>query len=93
MKRQTTPAELAFGAAVLAMALGAYVALALAEKPTGELVTMIGPILAALFIVRRVDARTDEQNRAINRVEKQTNGQLDQRIKDNVRAVLEERDP
>lgn len=73
---------------VYALALLALVVLEVAGRDTTALLSLVGPVIAALFIAGHVDRVTGEQNEAIGRIERQTNGVLDQRIKDGTAEAI-----
>lgn len=75
----------------------ALVVLHLTEHSAGttDVITLAGPVVAALFLASRLDARHEEtkqhltrQEETLNKVNEQTNGILDQRIRDGVRDGL-----
>lgn len=77
--------------------LGVVLALDLAGHPDDVpgILALGGPIVAALFVAAKVDAvtlgqnaRLDQHSQQLATITKQTNGVLDQRIRDGVTAVL-----
>lgn len=72
--------------------LAGYVALALQEKATAEYVTLVGPVIAALFVVSHLDRRSDQQDQVLGQIHEQTNGVLTKRIEEAVTAVLDRRE-
>lgn len=82
----------ALAATVFVVSVVALVILELNGRPTANLMTLVTPVVAALFVVDTINRRTAEQNQAISKIQEQTNGVLDQRIKDGVLAALNARD-
>lgn len=76
--------------------LAAYVALTLAGQDATGLVSVVVTLLGVTGLGAHVEHRTQQQNRTIAKIDKQTNGVLDRRIHDGtkaaVEAVLAERD-
>lgn len=105
---RTPPWTLLAGMVLLALGVGAYLTLVLTghEAATDKLLTFIGPSVAALIVVghqQRQQAETNttleaaheklEQNtQALAVITSQTNGVLDQRIKDRTTDALREYD-
>lgn len=79
-------------AVIYVTSLAGYVTLALQGKATAEYVTLVGPVIAALFVVGHMDKRSDRQDEVLGQIKENTNGVLDKRIKDGVRAALAERE-
>ncbi len=79
------------GLIIFVTSVAGYVVLTLQHADTSGLVTLVGPILAGAYAVRAVNRRADEQNYVIGQIHENTNGVLDDRIKNGVRAVLDER--
>jgi hypothetical protein len=75
---------------VFVVSVGALVTLELANRPTTTVMALVGPVVAALFIAGHVNRVTDEQNHTLTKIEKQTNGVLDDRIKTQTKAALVE---
>lgn len=73
-----------FGVFVASMA--GYITLAIWGEPTAEYVTLIGPVLAVVILQSRLGGKVDE-------IYENTNGKLDRRIQNAVRAALDERQP
>lgn len=73
---------------VFALVVGGFVVLTLKGEDTSTFIGLVSPILAAVFIVNHLG----QQDKALHRIEKQTNGVLDERIKEGVKKALEERD-
>lgn len=87
-ERQSGREVTALAGGVFLVSITALVILQLQGKDPTILVSIVGPVLAALFVVGHVDRRTDEQNVKIDRIEEQTNGVLVGRIRSGVRAEL-----
>lgn len=66
--------------AIFGISVTGFVALSIAGVATVEYVALVGPILAALFLVPK-----------LGKIEHNTNGALTQRIKDAVQEALDER--
>lgn len=73
---------------VFAICVAGYVALALKGAITAEYVTLIGPVLAVVIL----KSHLGQQDETLGKIQEQTNGVLDQRIKDGVKAALAERE-
>lgn len=73
---------------VFVTSLAGYVALALQGKATAEYVTLVGPVIAALFVVSHLDRRSDRQDQVLSEIHEQTNGVLTKRIEEAVTAAL-----
>jgi hypothetical protein len=77
-------------------ALAAVVVLLLKGQDVGPLLAILAPVLGSLFVVGKVDARSDAQDSLITTIHENTNGRLTQRIREEstaaIRAVLAERD-
>lgn len=78
----------ALAALVFVVSVAALVALEVMERPTANLMTLVAPVVAALFVAGHVNAVTAEQNKTINKIEQQTNGVLDERIRAQTKAAL-----
>lgn len=81
---------------VLALILGGFVMLTLKDKDVTVFVSVVTPILAAVFVVGEVSRRSDKQDEALAQITHQTNGVLTQRINDavaeGVKQALTERE-
>lgn len=77
---------------VLTMVLGFFVVLTLKDKDVTVFVSVVTPILAAVFVVGEVSRRSDKQDEALAQITHQTNGVLTERINqavaDGVKAAL-----
>lgn len=78
------------GVVVFVASLGALVFLQAKGLGTAELIALAGPVVAALLVTGHVSRVTGEQNQQIERIERQTNGVLDERIKRQTIAALVE---
>lgn len=74
--------------AALAVIVAGFVVLALKGLDTGAFLGLVGPVVSGLFVVGQVNARSDAQDQALTTITRQTNGVLDQRIRDGVTAAL-----
>lgn len=88
MKASTT--TLTAGVIVFVVTATAFVVLQVTEHPTDKLLTLAGPVVAALLITGRVDRHAADQERTLGKIEAQTNGVLDQRIREGARAALDD---
>lgn len=79
MSRLGTPALIAGTLLALAL-LGAYVALVLNGHDASGLVQAVVTLLGVLGLGAHVEHRTRQQNATIAKIDRQTNGVLDQRI-------------
>jgi hypothetical protein len=77
---------------VFVTSLAGYVTLAWQERATAEYVTLVGPVIAALFVVGHLDRRSDQQDQVLGQIQEQTNGVLDKRIEDGVLKALAKRE-
>jgi hypothetical protein len=86
-----------------AMTIGGFVVLTLKDADTTGFVTLVAPILGAVFVINHLNVRSDkqdeklaEQDEALAKITHQTNGVLTQRINDavaeGVKAALTERE-
>lgn len=85
------------GVVVFALTIGALVTLTLAGHDTTPLLTLAGPVVAALLVTGHLNRVTGQQNRQLQRtaagveeVRKQTNGVLDRRIREQTTAALQD---
>lgn len=74
------------------LVIAGFVALTLKGSDTGSYVAMVAPVLGAVFVINHLDQRSDKQDEKLDTITKQTNGVLDQRIKEGVKAALAERE-
>jgi hypothetical protein len=77
--------------AVLIAVLGGFVLLTVRGQDTGTYVTLVTPVLAAVFLAARLDQRTDAQDAVLAKISHQTNGVLTERIQNAVHAALDAR--
>jgi hypothetical protein len=68
--------------------LAAYVALTLAGQDATGLVSVVVTLLGVTGLGAHIEARTQQQNRTIAKIDKQTNGVLDRRIHDGTKAAV-----
>ena len=80
--------QLAAGVAVFLALLAAFVLLTLNHMDTAGLVALGAPVVGALLVTGHVSKVTSEQNATIAKIDKQTNGVMDARIRDGVQTVL-----
>lgn len=73
---------------VFTVCVAGYVPLALAGRATAEYVTLIGPVLAVVILKTHLG----QQDETLTKIQEQTNGVLDRRIKDGVLRALAERE-
>ncbi len=85
----STPTLLA-GVVVFITTAAAFVVLQVTGHPTDKLLTLAGPVVAALLITGRVDKHADDQEHVLTKIQQQTNGVLDKRIKNGAKAALRE---
>lgn len=62
------------------------------DHASETLVGLVVPILTALFILDRVDARSDSQDEALSRIDHATNGLLTSRLDDAVQPLHDKLD-
>lgn len=70
--------------------LGAYVALTLAGHDASGLFPAVVSLLAAGGVSAHVEKRTRAQDAVIEKIDRQTNGVLDGRIRDGATAAVED---
>ena len=87
--RSTTPVLILSGL-VFVVSITAYVVLELYGGDTGGVLTLAGPILAALFVTGTLGREQARIHEKVERVEKQTNGVLDARIREQTAAAIRE---
>lgn len=82
------------GVVVLALALGSILALEVTGRSGGveSVMFLVGPVVAALIVNAHTNTKTEEQNATLSTIAGRLNGELDQRIRSNVAAVLAEMD-
>lgn len=73
---------------VFTVCVAGYVPLAMLGKATAEYVTLIGPVLAVVILKTHLG----QQDETLTKIQEQTNGVLDARIKNGVAAALAERE-
>lgn len=78
----------ALAAVVFVITIAAYVVLEVRGRDTSGLIALVTPVLASLYVVARVERRTDAQDSALSRIEAQTNGVLDERIREGTKAAF-----
>ena len=79
------------GVIIYTATLAALVVLTLRHEDTEAVMVLAGPVVAALLVSGQIGVRADRHDDALDRISRQTNGVLDQRIRDGVRAVLDDR--
>lgn len=72
---------------VFALVVAGFVVLTLKGSDTSAFIGLVTPILAAVFVVQHLG----QQDKVLRQISAQTNGVLDQRIKDGVKAALAEK--
>jgi hypothetical protein len=77
--------------ALLAVIAG-FVVLTMRGSETATYVSLTGPILGAMFVANKLDARSDAQDTVLTKISEQTNGVLTKRIQTAVHAALDARD-
>ncbi|MEU3522320.1 hypothetical protein AB0E62_00330 [Streptomyces sp. NPDC038707] len=75
-----------------ALVIAGFVVLTLKGSDTGGFVALVAPILGAVFVIQHLDHRSDRQDEKLDRITHQTNGVLDEKIKNGVKAALAERE-
>lgn len=68
--------------------LAAYVALALTGHDTAGLVNALVTLAGVTGLAAHIEHRTQQQNRTIAKIDKQTNGVLDTRIREGTKAAV-----
>lgn len=74
------------------LVIAGFVVLTLKGSDTSAYIGVVTPILAAVFVVNHVNARSDQQDQALQQITHQTNGVLTERIQDAVKKALAERE-
>lgn len=87
---KTSTATLVVGTIVFVVTVAAVVVLQVTAHPTDQLLTLAGPVVAALLITGRIDHHADTEQTKLDRITAQTNGVLDQRIKSGTTAALKD---
>lgn len=72
---------------VFIVSVAALVALEAMERSTTNLMALVGPVVAGLLVGGHVSNLTSQQNRSIQKIEAQTNGVLDARIRTQGKAA------
>lgn len=72
-----------------ALAVVGFVLLTIEGQDTASFLGMVTPILAAVFVISRLDQRSDAQDQTLAKISHQTNGVLTERIRKAVGAELE----
>ena len=85
-----------FQLAVFGLVVAGFVVLTLKDKDVTVFVSVVTPILAAVFVVNEVGRRSDKQDEALAQITHQTNGVLTERINtavaEGVKAALTQRE-
>ncbi len=68
----------------LILVIGGFVVLTLKDKDVSSFIGLVTPVLAALFVVGRLN----EQDHVLNKISEQTNGVLAKKIEDAVANAL-----
>lgn len=78
------------GVIIVLATLGAYITLTLTGygADTTELLAFITPVVAALLIIRKVDSGQGRQEQVLQTIQRQTNGELDRRVREGTLASL-----
>lgn len=78
------------GTVIVLATLAAYIILTLYGygDSTTQLLGFITPVVAALLILRKVDNTRTQQQETLAKIERQTNGELDRRIREGVTDAL-----
>lgn len=94
MSNKDDTARLIIGLAALmfTVTVAAFVILATTGRSTGTLERLAGPLLTAVIVTGVVGASHKSQEGRLDKIQHQTNGQMDKRIRDGVNAVLDERE-
>lgn len=79
-------AAIVLAGVVFVVSVIAFVALEIAGRNTDNLMVLVGPAIGALI----VSGQLVGQNKALDKIERQTNGVMDGRIEAGVRKVLTE---
>ena len=87
--------QAATGLVVYVTAVIAIVVLAIAghDDNITDVITLAGPVVAALLVIGRISTTHAETSSVLAKINEQTNGILDQRIAEGVRATLEQHAP
>lgn len=76
------------GATVYISTLVAIVVLLIFDKPVDDLMLLAGPVVGALLVNSRIASTHADTAQTLAKIDRQTNGILDQRIVDGVRTAL-----
>lgn len=76
------------GVVVYVATIAALVVLLMQDRPVDEVMLLAGPVVGALLVSGSVGARLDPVAARVAKIDEQTNGILDQRIAEGVRAAL-----
>ncbi|MFF4019986.1 hypothetical protein [Streptomyces sp. NPDC001843] len=77
---------------IASLVIAGFVVLTLKGSDTNSFVALVAPILGAVFVINHLDHRSDRQDEALATITRQTNGVLDERIKEGVKQALAERE-
>ncbi|WP_129286721.1 hypothetical protein [Streptomyces sp. GZWMJZ-114] len=77
--------------AVFAACVVGFVVLSVTGKETGDFLSFVTPVLAAVFLSARLESRSDRQDETLAKISHQTNGVLTKRIEDAVSGALDKR--
>lgn len=66
---------------VFVVTVAAFVALSIVDKPTGDLLGLVGPVITGLFLVGVLGGKIDETRAVAETAVAQTNGELDKRFR------------
>lgn len=95
-RRPSSPGAVAdriLAGVVFVVSVAAFVALELLERETTGLLVLVGPVVAALLVNGKIDnvkKETERQSATLTRVERQTNGVLDERIRSGTLRALQD---
>lgn len=76
------------GAGVYVVTVVGLVILLSIDKPVDDLMLLAGPVVAALLVNARIATSHADTAQTLAKIDRQTNGILDQRIVDGVRTAL-----
>lgn len=76
------------GATVYVSTLIALVILLIVGRPVDSIMLLAGPVVAALLVNARIATSHADTAQTLAKIDRQTNGILDQRIVDGVRTAL-----
>lgn len=69
------------GVIVYGLTLAALVVLLVVGRPVDSVMLLAGPVVAALLVTGQINGRLNPIHDAVSKIDEQTNGVLDQRIK------------